>query len=1365
MAPNDIHSTNQVKETLVLEQFKQSLRSKEDLESFGATTLDALKDSISVIQTKQHARRQLQDLNRVARFLEATKQYGDVARLFYEGNEIMPFIWGPMKFLLETTSSSRSSSKAFDKLVGLYEKFGEALPLLKQYEDFFPRGRLFDNENWETTESVLRPIISTLIRHRDAIQNHAKEIRADQDGTTPQQQLETTKKGTNDASDFRTPSAAHKEIQAILDAPQTDSGYVSTHANVIHDNRAVDDNNDDARTEYSTTSSLNSLESDNYIETFARHLASHTRGLSADKATQTRISAILPPLLKAFALQVGQQTQFPLNRKAMAFVHKYRREIAETFENIQFNRDPESLPETSQPSTSDDTIDRRGFLDDWFKRVESPSGCQENEESHQASLEPTFTEQDPVSIEESTILQSTAFEWLLSRLLKEFHLTPTEPYAMQSIGEGILAALPPPRSITVVDGMAATVAEIGEQLAWLGAAFRERPEENGIICCTPDIIIIPEDLPSYQSHSQPAHGVDFRIHFDVKTVEGNENTNGQCWQSLFKSPILVRGYPIPRRNEWNVGLEASLDIMAGLAQTDQIHAFGDKFYIKGYCTMLVPTRRCSDIQYWHLIHRTDGDRLSHFPDDMIEEGYVGSIQDLEHFRHILGWCSEAESFLGLFISSRTQVACSMLPKCEEDAALAGEAYKRERPIARISNYYPVSEDTAPSIGSIDYDYRLRLLEAQFFLLWDEREKRGWLINGATALLHAVEECVAPDMDGNSRSALLFGGHGSEKAYRGRSPSVVQVLIDKKYQRLPLYGEGNSHTTVGDKIKELCSIFEYFVDLQSHSKTTGRLRGKSRKYLEGWDFEDVVSNFRTFHARQTTLEMLGKEWVDFIRAINAVTLFGQGFGEIIRPHKTCREWATLPTGKYYIATLISDLHKVLKEHGYCGDGHLRIGDDLIWHSATPGSEFCKCKELGQQMRRRHRCEPVQICFPLNLAESLNSRKNKMPDSNEGALIWGHNSQFPWFWDDIGNPKKRQDIEALYSPRTIEKSITLSSDSGIGSSMSRSQDETRDRQRSRSEDSSAEPSKKKQKTETTSLPVRATSPTNQHGSYVGIICALPHELAAVRATFDQTLEKYKKVEGDANYYFIGKIAHHNVVATCLPKMGTNHAASTAKDMRRSYNPSLCLLVGIGGGVPSEKHDIRLGDVVVGNSIVQYDFGSETEADFQIKDRVLQSSPSDVENLVSSLCSDPILIRSSIDHYLGEIIAKEGMAHYCHPGHERDILVQCCSACRSARHPCNHFREREQRTDSGVKVHYGRIASGNKVIKRAVFRDEIAAKHDVKCFEMEAAGIANTMPYLVVRGISDYCDGNKNDEWREYAAATAAAYARLLLSRYHM
>ncbi|KAK1656895.1 hypothetical protein BDP55DRAFT_596875 [Colletotrichum godetiae] len=52
-------------------------------------------------------------------------------------------------------------------------------------------------------------------------------------------------------------------------------------------------------------------------------------------------------------------------------------------------------------------------------------------------------------------------------------------------------------------------------------------------------------------------------------------------------------------------------------------------------------------------------------------------------------------------------------------------------------------------------------------------------------------------------------------------------------------------------------------------------------------------------------------------------------------------------------------------------------------------------------------------------------------------------------------------------------------------------------------------------------------------------------------------------------------------------------------------------------------------------------------------------------------------------------------------------------------------------------------------------------VLCFEMEAAGLMNNFPCIVVRGICDYADAHKNKRWQPYAAATAAAYAKELLN----
>ena len=61
----------------------------------------------------------------------------------------------------------------------------------------------------------------------------------------------------------------------------------------------------------------------------------------------------------------------------------------------------------------------------------------------------------------------------------------------------------------------------------------------------------------------------------------------------------------------------------------------------------------------------------------------------------------------------------------------------------------------------------------------------------------------------------------------------------------------------------------------------------------------------------------------------------------------------------------------------------------------------------------------------------------------------------------------------------------------------------------------------------------------------------------------------------------------------------------------------------------------------------------------------------------------------------------------------------------------------------------------------RDRLAQGSGVLCFEMEAAGLMDQLPCLVIRGISDYSDSHKNKKWQGYAALTAATYGKMILS----
>jgi nucleoside phosphorylase len=122
------------------------------------------------------------------------------------------------------------------------------------------------------------------------------------------------------------------------------------------------------------------------------------------------------------------------------------------------------------------------------------------------------------------------------------------------------------------------------------------------------------------------------------------------------------------------------------------------------------------------------------------------------------------------------------------------------------------------------------------------------------------------------------------------------------------------------------------------------------------------------------------------------------------------------------------------------------------------------------------------------------------------------------------------------------------------------------------------------------------------------------------------------------------------------------------------------------------------------------------------------------------------------------------FVYQGQENDKLFEASYIHKSGTgcDDCDVTRTipRDVRPDPEVpRVHYGVIASGNKLVKDAVERDLILEEsgEDCICLEMEAAGLMNPFPCLVIRGICDYADSHKNDVWQEYAAATAAAYAK--------
>lgn len=1314
----------------------------------------------------------------------------------------------------------------------------------------------------ETCEGFIFGFTSTVERDKHIKETHSTAAIQDQECPTGQ-------------DDALTQTQSGEYVQS---RPHTDEGYVSaTNRTSERARHSVDLEMDDTRTVYSDTLSFPALKIQRYISELADDLFRKLRSEQLDIHTVEKITRILPELLRAFALKVGHNAPSQLHRDIMIFVHRYRSEIVGLI-NDRYSGEKEVLsdahsldlekdfPEESLSNKHDHEHDKmplEDLMSNWYQTLEDPEAGRfpepnfnetsvddlGNQDSTEEVAEEEIENAGDVGDEEikmpelsayrDFILTAPAYEWLLSRLRREFLLAPAEPNHMEAIRREIIKSLPsshklsrqksaeaykmtfviewdpiafikeqlykeePDEAVEIaitltgsareaqaltcvqymcqvwplvgehtirlvkdavrsgpgqrytrklpddtkltawiqeskylveVIGIGDSIAEIGEQLAWLGAALRSSPEELGVAYYTPFISDISVDTAPHQVSGTSSYpGLFCKIDFQLQGKgEYLEPSNGQCWHGIFKNPVVVKGYPIRQRSEPNTGLEIPLHIMAGLARTQRINSFNKMLCIKGFSTMLVPVKHNRDLLIWHLLYNRDGDRISYLENAIPYMENI-SIFDLKTARHILGWCSAVKYYAGAADAAYT-IDRSRLPRPYGGCVLEEISVSGGRVITGSFMFAIGDKDTPFHVLRNGYVFKLKWISKKFVVLWDQEDKRGWLINGTSALLHLLRASLEYDRNSNFKDVFLFKQEEMKEASEPhQAHSAIKVLLNSMNKNLKIYPDKAGYIRLEDRVEHFFDILEKIIDYQvSIAGPSGvKMKSMPRSLLEGWDFKDLATDQDPIYPCVAILNVMGKSWVDFTRAIHAITLFGRGFGEIMQPADTsvCTHWAKLPKDGYYLAIGISDLKEIMDMYGDQYTNPMRLNHNLIWYNQD-GILECQCRS------RTEHSELIQVLLPSNLCNHL-STKSPVQLDDRGAVIFGHNMNFKWFWKDTGDPEERDPL----SPS--EDSESQFQDSGIGRNSV-----------------SQQPS-----SETENLTPECYT--------VGVVCALHKELLAVRALFDSRHESVVIAPQDTNHYALGRIMQHNVVAACLPcgEYGTNSAADVASNIRRSF-PAVrfCLLVGIGGGVPSKQNDIRLGDVVVSlptdthTGVIQYDLGKALENGVFKRTGSLQRPPRFLLTAISSLMSDPDpSLTTTLQDYIKDIQAIT--SKYGHPGMKYDKLFAPEYVHDSTHDTCERCIgsqiERDPRPGNHPNVHYGLVASGNQVMKDAQIRDCMSKEYNILCFEMEAAGVVNVIPCLVIRGICDYADSHKNKLWQEYAAATAAAYSKLLLS----
>jgi len=195
--------------------------------------------------------------------------------------------------------------------------------------------------------------------------------------------------------------------------------------------------------------------------------------------------------------------------------------------------------------------------------------------------------------------------------------------------------------LVIAFGSEPALAEIGELLAWIGAALRESPNGNTMTYSTPRM--------TTKTSPRLIFTLD-AVMDDLEPEYGRERRNGTCWHHLFRNPVIVRGSPILTRGTEEKGLEIPLGVMAGLGRTSRATVFDYGLVMKGFSTMFVPVKCVKNSVIWHFLFHEDETRIPYLSASKLCHGRLSSdsldASGIEDARNFLGWSSSVEVCTG-----------------------------------------------------------------------------------------------------------------------------------------------------------------------------------------------------------------------------------------------------------------------------------------------------------------------------------------------------------------------------------------------------------------------------------------------------------------------------------------------------------------------------------------------------------------------------------------------------------------------------------------------------------------------------------------------------------------------------------------------
>jgi hypothetical protein len=282
----------------------------------------------------------------------------------------------------------------------------------------------------------------------------------------------------------------------------------------------------------------------------------------------------------------------------------------------------------------------------------------------------------------------------------------------------------------------------------------------------------------------------------------------------------------------------------------------------------------------------------------------------------------------------------------------------------------------------DYPGLLGFIAKNAVVFFDAAERRSWLVDGASALLHLVRNSLQRDQRdydrGRSPYEWIFSQNKLQHERTGLTSdqAALKTLKNPTNLDLKLYGIGvierdgqmvEKYVTLRDRISKIACWLEILLEAPAHADSNGIQILQStnpHKYLTGYDILDVVDPEKAVHTRIVYFKTRGDGWMDLLPSYNATAIFGTGFGDLICPKDAasmCSHWKTVPTRQDHLCVSVSTLKLLHERYMERSEPTSEVGEmvnKLLWRSKSHPFEICQCT-AGHPLRENEHLDPRQF----------------------------------------------------------------------------------------------------------------------------------------------------------------------------------------------------------------------------------------------------------------------------------------------------------------------------------------------------------------------------------------------------------------------